>query len=161
MYSLGLRLKDAISLSVDSIDSSQMLVRIISKRNKERIIPLPEQLLLALREFWKTHRHPTWIFPGLYGRNHICRKSLYRAFNGARDSIGLGSEVKLHSLRHSYATHLLESGVDIRSVQLFLGHANIRSTQIYTHMTEARRHEIRGEVDTLFSSFFAGGETNE
>ena len=95
------------------------------------------------------------------GHNPICRKSLYRAFNGARDSIGLGSNVTLHTLRHSYATHLLESGVDIRSVQLFLGHANIKSTQIYTHMTEARRHEIRAQVDSLFFNFFAEGENNE
>ena len=138
-----------------------MFVRIVSKGNKERIIPLPEQLLITLRKFWKTHRHPTWIFPGMHGHNPISRKSLYRAFNDARNSIGLGSVVTLHTLRHSYATHLLESGVDIRSVQLFLGHANIKSTQIYTHMTEARRHDIRTQVDTLFSSFFAEGENNE
>jgi integrase/recombinase XerD len=138
-----------------------MFVRVISKRNKERVIPLPKQLLEALREFWKTHQHPTWLFPGLHGKNHICRRSLYRAFNSARDSIGLCSEVKVHTLRHSYATHLLESGVDIRTVQLFLGHADIKSTQIYTHLTEARRHEVRAGVDKLFSSFFAGGESNE
>lgn len=158
LYTLGLRLKDGISLSVKSIDQSQMVVRVISKRNKERVIPLPMPLLEALREFWKTHRHPHWIFPGLHQDNHICRKSLYRAFRSACDRLGFGPGVTLHTLRHSYATHLLEGGVDIRSVQLFLGHANIKSTQIYTHMTEARRHEIRVQVDTLFSPFFAGGE---
>ena len=138
-----------------------MCVRVISKGDKERIVPLPSQLLQSLRVFWKTHRNPTWMFPGFNTDNHICRRSLYRAFNSARDNLGLPITVKPHTLRHSYATHLLESGINIRTVQLFLGHADIKSTQIYTHLTEAHRHEVRAGVDKLFSSFFAGGESNE
>jgi len=157
IYSLGLRIRDGLSLPFKAIDASQMCVRVISKRNKERIIPLPMPLLLTLRKFWATHRHPVLLFPGIDGKNHICRKSFYRAFNSARDSLGLPETVKPHSLRHSYATHLLEDGVDIRSVQVFLGHSDISSTQIYTHITEAHRAEIRTKVDSLFSSFMPEG----
>ncbi|MHC4884713.1 MAG: tyrosine-type recombinase/integrase [Planctomycetota bacterium] len=160
MYLLGLRHNAASTLRVDAIDSTLMVVRVIGKGNKERVIPLPEQLLIAFREFWKTHRHPTWMFPSYYKQKHISRKSLYRAFNDARDSIGLSSDVKMHTLRHSYATHMLESGIDLRAVQQFLGHADISSTQIYTHMTEARRHDVRTQLDTLFSGFFSEETTN-
>ena len=161
MYTLGLRLKEVITLSVNNIDSSQMIVRIIGKGNKERIVPLPESLLISLRAFWKTHRHPTLLFPGIFGRGHITRKSLYRAFRSACIAAGLGEEIKTHSLRHSFATHLLEDGVDIRIVQALLGHASIRSTQIYTHMTIGMREDLRNVLDRHFNDIKEGGQTLE
>ncbi len=161
MYALGLRLKDSISLPISAIDSTQMVVRIISKRNRERIVPLPESLLFGMRAFWKTHRHEQWLFPNMSGSNHLCRKSLYRAFNSARDTVGLGLEIKTHCLRHSFATHLLESGVDIRIVQMLLGHASIQSTQIYTHLTQAMRSDLRKRLDDMYGSVSSGGQSNE
>lgn len=160
MYTLGLRLKEGITLPISSIDSSQMIVRIIGKRNKERVIPLPESLLLELRAFWKTHRHSTLLFPGFFGNGHICRKSVYRAFESAREIAGLDSNVKTHTLRHSFATHLLEDGIDIRIVQALLGHASIQSTQIYTHLTIAMREDLRSTLDRNFQALQNGGQKN-
>ena len=152
MFTLGLRLSEAISLGVKNIDPKLNVVRIIGKRNKERLLPLPESLLCSLRDFWKTHRNPVWIFPGFHGVNHITRKSLYRAFTNCRDLAGLDVSVKTHTLRHSFATHLLEDGVDTRAIQFLLGHSNISSTQIYTHITTSMQDDLRERLNSTFSA---------
>lgn len=161
LYALGLRLRDALSLPVSAIDSENMVVRIVSKRNRERIVPLPESLLQELRAFWVTHRHPVWVFPNVHGTGHVVRKSLYRAFESARQRAGLGSHIKTHCLRHSFATHLLESGVDIRVVQILLGHASLRSTEVYTHLTHAMRSDLRSRLDSMFGQAFPGGHEHD
>jgi len=160
MYALGLRIAEGISFPVDAIDSKNMTVRIIGKRNQERILPLPESLLRQWRAFWKTHRHPRWLFPNRRGANHLCRKSFYNAFCSAREYAGFGPRVTPHCLRHGFATHLLESGLDIRTVQILMGHTNIRSTQIYTHLTEARRSDLQKHLHELFRSVLPGGLTD-
>lgn len=157
MYILGLRLTDAITLPIRAIDGTRHVVRIISKGNKERIVPLPEPLLQQWRAFWRTHRHPTWLFPNMAGTGHLCRKSLYRAFNSARDRAGLPSEVKLHCLRHSFATHLLANGVELRVVQMLLGHASIRSTERYTHLTQSMRTDLQNQLGSLVEGILGGG----
>jgi site-specific recombinase XerD len=157
MYALGFRLRDALTLSVRAIDAKSQVVRIVSKRNRERIVPLPDSLLRELRAFWLTHRHPVWLFPNAHGTGPMNRKSLYRAFETARQHAGLGSHIKTHCLRHSFATHLLEAGTDIRIVQMLLGHASIRSTQIYTHLTLAMRSDLRSRLDGMFGQAFPGG----
>jgi len=96
---------------------------VIGKRNKERVVPLPATLLVALRRFWLTHRHRRLLFPNRRGTAPLCVKSLRHAFNQARDTLGIPKTIKPHSLRHGFATHLLENGVDIRIVQILLGHA--------------------------------------
>lgn len=161
MYTMGLRLKDALSLPVDAIDSKNMVVRVISKGNKERIVPLPKELLHELRLFWTTHRHPTWVFPNMAGTSHMCRKSLYRAFTGARDSVGLSPQITVHCLRHSFATQLLQSGVEIHTLQILLGHASVKSTMIYTHMTEAMRGDLQKIIDQTFGGLFDAGVGHE
>ena len=120
MLALGLRIGDVLALTVQSINSTQMIVRVIGKGNKERILPLPQTLLVALRSFWRTHRHPHLLFPNRNGTSPLCEKSLRRAFNEARDSLGINKNITPHSLRHGFATHLLENGVDIRVVQMLL-----------------------------------------
>jgi len=160
MYTLGLRLNEAITLGVKNIDPKLKVVRIIGKRNKERLLPLPESLLQSLREFWKTHRNPIWIFPGYHGINHITRKSLYRAFTDCRDKAGLNPEVKTHTLRHSFATHLLESGIELNVIRMLLGHSSIASTQIYTHMTTALQQGLREKLNTNFKSVSSAGGKN-
>lgn len=157
MYVLGLRVKDATTLPIRAIDSRQMVVRLVSKRNRERIVPLPESLLLEWRNFWSTHRHREWLFPNKSGTRHLCRETLRRAFRNACQRVGLGPEITLHCLRHGFATNLLERGVDIRIVQMLLGHASIRSTEIYTHLTVAMQTGIRSHLDSMCGDVFPGG----
>jgi integrase/recombinase XerD len=142
MYACGLRISEAIALAVGQIDSAQLLLRIVGKGNKERAVPLPEPVLQGLRRVWRFGRHPQWVFPNRDGTGHLSDKTLYRAFGKAREAVGLEG-ITPHVLRHSYATRLLERGVDTRVVQILLGHASIRSTEVYTHLTEPTRQSLR------------------
>ena len=151
MYTCGLRVGEAIALPVAAVDSAHMILRVIGKGNKERCVPLPARLLDALRAYWVTHRNRDWLFPACHGRGHMARTSLHRALRLAGEEIGLDPALTCHSLRHGYATRLLEGGADLRMVQVLLGHGSIRSTQIYTHLTEPMRAKLRERVDALFS----------
>jgi integrase/recombinase XerD len=151
MYACGLRTSEAVSLPLRQINSEQMCLRIIGKGNKERIVPLPDILLEPMRELWLMHRHPTWLFPNQQGSNHIPSSTLGQAFRLACNATGLTDDVKPHSMRHGFATRLLENGVSIRTVQILLGHSSLRSTQIYTHLTEPLRHEVQERVNTVFA----------
>lgn len=150
MYACGLRISEAVSLPVDAIDSRHMILRLKGKRNKERCVPLPVSLLDPLRQHWRTHRSRDWLFPARHGRGPMDRKSLRQAFNDARDALGLDPRLTCHSLRHGYATRLLEDGEELRMVQVLLGHGSIRSTQIYTHLTDPMRARAHERVDALF-----------
>ncbi|MCP4378052.1 MAG: tyrosine-type recombinase/integrase [bacterium] len=161
MLVLGLRISDVLALTVSSIDSTQMIVRVIGKRNKERILPLPETLLLALRRFWLTHQHSHWLFPNQKGTAPLDERSLRKAFKQARDSLGLSKALTPHSLRHGFATHLLENGVDIRIVQMLLGHASLSTTQIYTHLTRPMEQTLRHQLDGMFTGLFTKGGRHE
>ena len=161
MLALGLRIGDVVVLTVNSIDATQMLVRVIGKRNKERVVPLPQTLLVALRRFWLTHHHPRLLFPNRRGTAPLCVKSLRNAFNQARDTLGIPMAIKPHSLRHGFATHLLENGVDIRIVQMLLGHASLRSTEIYTHLTKPMCDNLRHQLDRMFVDLFREGGSHE
>ena len=157
MYSCGLRHTEAVSLPVSAVDSKQMLLRVIGKRNKERVLPLPEPVLLMLREIWKTHRNRMWLFPSREGTTHLSRSTARRAFISARRACGFDENFKPHTLRHSFATKLLEKGVDIRIVQLLLGHASLRTTEIYTHLTEPLRADLRRVLGEIFDGLFLSG----
>ena len=161
MLALGLRIGDVLALTVQSINSTQMIVRVIGKGNKERILPMPETLYNALRRFWTTHRHPHWLFPNRHGTAPLCEKSLRHAFNEARDSLGISKTITPHSLRHGFATHLLENGVDIRIVQMLLGHASLSSTEIYTHLTKPMCDDLRNRLNSMFSGLFTEGGDHE
>ncbi len=157
MLALGLRIGDVLALTVQSIHSTQMIVRVIGKGNKERILPLPQTLLVALRIFWTTHRHPRWLFPNRNGTGPLSQRSLRRAFNQARDSLGLHKNITPHSLRHGFATHLLEKGVDIRVVQMLLGHTSLSATEIYLHLTKPMGDDLRRRLNNMFSDMFPEG----
>jgi integrase/recombinase XerD len=161
MLALGLRIGDVLALTVQSIQATQMIVRVVGKGNKERILPLPQTLLEALRTFWTTHRHPRLLFPNRTGTAPLCQRSLRRAFNQARDSLGINQNVTPHSLRHGFATHLLENGVDIRVVQMLLGHTRLRSTEIYTHLTKPLCDNLRHRLNGMFSDLFTKGGGHE
>jgi integrase/recombinase XerD len=143
IYSLGLRLQEGTHLQVSDIDSDRMFVHIHrGKGNKDRYVPLPQRTLQLLRAFWKTHRNPVWLFPAP-GRGGVAMPTANRsmpissiqiAFKQAKTAAGVKKQVSLHHLRHSYATHLLEAGVDLRFVQEYLGHEDPKTTIIYTRL---------------------------
>lgn len=140
IYSLGLRIGEALKLETSDIDSDRMFVHIrCGKRNRDRCIPLSKQTLKVLREYWKTHRNPKFVFPDLKTpRNTIepmKRNSAQVAINVAVKEAGIKKRITAHSLRHSYATHLLEAGVSLRHIQNILGHSSLETTAIYTKIT--------------------------
>jgi integrase/recombinase XerD len=148
MYACGLRIGEAATLEIGTIDSDNGLLRIIGKGNKERLVPLPEPMLSSLRRLWKTHKNPRWLFPTRAATNPVGRSTLNRTFAAAAQAAGIGSATP-HSLRHGYATRLLENGVQTRVVQLVLGHSSIATTSIYTHLTEPTRASLRSLLDRL------------
>ena len=151
IYSLGLRVGEGTSLKVQDIDSQRMFVHIHQgKGNKDRYIPLPQRTLEILRAFYKMHRNPVWIFPAP-GRgahnlmstavNPIPISSIQIAFQDALKKAGIHKKVSVRHLRHSYATHLLEAGVNLRYVQQYLGHSDPKTTMIYTRLIKQDMEE--------------------
>lgn len=151
MYACGLRISEAVTLDISAIDSEQKLLRIIGKGNKERLLPLPIPILHQLREVWKQHRNPRWIFSNKTNANHIHTTVLYKTFNDACTQAKLDPAIAPHSLRHSYATRLMDNGVDIGIVQLLLGHASLKSTVVYIHLSEVNRQHIREFLDEFMT----------
>jgi len=131
-----------------------MLLRIIGKRNKERALPLTEPTLTMLREVWKIRRSTKWLFANRKGTAPLSRKTARQAFNAARAACGYDDHFRPHTLRHSFATRLLEKGVDLRLVQILLGHSSIRSTEIYTHLSEPLRRDLRQLLGDSFAGLF-------
>ena len=131
-----------------------MLLWVIGKRNQQRALPLAVPVLLMLREVWKIHRNPKWLFSDRKGASHLSRSSARLAFNAARESCGFDESFTPHTLRHCFATQLLEKVKDVRVVQILLGHASIRSTQIYTHLSEPLRRDLRRLLGDFFTGLF-------
>lgn len=154
MYTCGLRLSEASRLPVAAVDRSLMLLRVIGKRNKQRALPLSEPVLQMLREVWKLHRNPIWLFPRRNGTSHVPYSTIRKAFNQARQKCLFDDGFKTHTLRHSFATHLLTKGIDIRIVQILLGHASLHSTQTYTHLSEPLRQDLRRMLGEFFQDLF-------
>lgn len=151
MYGCGLRISEAATLEIRAIDSAHRLLRIIGKGDKERLVPLPQPVLDDLRRLWRTHRNPQWLFPNRLGTRTANQQMLCRTVRAAAQAAGITRRVTPHALRHSYATRLLESGVDTRVVQILLGHVNIATTAVYTHLTEPTRIALRTVLDELMT----------
>ncbi len=161
IYSCGLRLHEALALTVNDIDAEQSLLYVKGKGGKSRAIPLPSNTLILLRQLWQTHRHPSLLFPAYKGiRSRIyhgtkdrpfTNVTLYQFWKKALKDSGCRKDANIHSLRHSYATHLLEEGVDIYAVKEYLGHSNISSTLIYTHLTKKLARKQCRSIDQLMS----------
>lgn len=152
MYACGLRIGEAQSLSISSIDTKRNILKIIGKGNKERLVPLPQHLLHSLRYIWTTHKHKTLLFPNSTGNNPVSSSVLYKAFRLAALEVGLNIDVvKPHSLRHSYATRLAEQGIEIHIIQVLLGHSDIRSTTVYTHLSEPTRQGIHATLNAIMT----------
>jgi integrase/recombinase XerD len=158
VYSLGLRLREGLHLQVGDIDSARMMVHVHrGKGAKDRFVPLPSSTLKALRAYWVTHRHPTWLFPAT-GRDHsqaaradgpMQRSSVQGALRRVVRELGFRKAVSIHTLRHSYATHLLEAGVNLRLIQQYLGHSSIQTTMVYLHLTTASHEQARARIEEL------------
>ena len=125
-------------------------MRIIGKGNKERIVPVPGPILDGLRKFWKTHKNRRWLFPNQSGNGPIGRGPLGRAWAIAAREAGITGST-LHSLRHSYATRLLERRLALRIVQILLGHGSIKTTTLYTHLTEPTRASLTALLDEVMA----------
>jgi len=159
VYSCGLRLSEALNLEVGDVDRERMTLRVRDgKGAKERYVPLPKSTYLLLREYWKTHRNPTFLFPAL-GKRHdqgpTAQKPMaISSVQGALRRIlarlpQLRKHATIHTLRHSYATHLIEAGVNIRLVQQYLGHASLVNTMIYLHVTDLGNDDASGRINRL------------
>ena len=152
IYACGLRLLEGTRLQVPDVDSGRMLLHIHGKSKKDRYVPLPQATLQLLRAHWRTHRSPLWLFPAptRHGLAHslahdggpVTRSSLQSAFRAALKRSGLAKRAHVHTLRHSYATHLLEANFNLRVIQDHLGHRSPRTTAIYTHLTQAVRTSV-------------------
>jgi len=129
-----------------------MLLQVIGKRTKQRALPLAEPVLTMLREIWKIHRNPRWLFSDRKGASHLSRSTARLAFNAARAACGFDDSFTPHTLRHSFATQLLEKNVSIRVVQILLFFNDTATTEIYTHLSEPLRRDLR----QLLGDFFAG-----
>ena len=158
VYSLGLRLEEGLHLQVGDIDGARMVVHVRrGKGAKDRYVPLPGRTLTALREYWATHRHPTWLFPdrGRDGRraaaadHPMTRSSVQKAMSRVVHELGFKKAVSVHTLRHSYATHLLEAGVNLRLIQQYLGHSSLGTTMVYLHLTTASQEQAVARIETL------------
>lgn len=156
IYSCGLRLLEGAHLQIPDIDSARMLLHIHGKGGQDRYVPLPDRTLELLREYWKMHRSRPWLFPattrGLKPGapiHPLTDSSLQKAFKRALKSSDICKRAHIHSLRHSYATHLLEMGVNLRIIQENLGHRSARTTQIYTHLTKEARDAVMHPLNEL------------
>ncbi len=144
IYSCGLRLQEGTNLHLADIDSARLMIHVRhGKGAKDRYVPLPERTLQLLRQYWLTHRHPLLLFPA-EGRHHIdlaqateplSKSSVQKAFHAAWQESGNNKPASVHTLRHSWATHLLEAGVNLRLIQEWLGHNSPATTSVYTHLT--------------------------
>lgn len=149
MYICGLRISESTSLQISQIDSQANTLNIIGKGDKERIVPIPEAMLEQLRQVWKTHRHEQYLFLNKSASNSIAPNLLYKCFKNALDRSQLNPSLTPHSLRHSFATRLVEKGVDISIVQRLMGHSSIKSTVIYTHLTAHTRTQVQEILNEL------------
>jgi len=139
IYACGLRLQEGLHLQIGHIDGGRQLLHVChGKGGKDRYVPLPQPVLDMLRQYWATHRDPVWIFPSSHQtvKGPMDASGLQRAFRAALLDSGIQKPATVHTLRHSYATHLLEAGLNLRLIQLYLGHASPNTTAIYTHLTQ-------------------------
>lgn len=157
VYTLGLRLGEARELSPSQIDSKRMCVEIRDAKGDDRLVPLPESTLQMLRDWWKTHRNPDWVFPapGRNGneaataRRPVPEGTVQGALRRTVKKLKIAKHIHPHTFRHSYATHLLEAGVPIQHVQSCLGHRSLVTTMIYLHVTESGREASREKLNQL------------
>jgi site-specific recombinase XerD len=150
-YGAGLRASEVVGLKVSDIDSERMRIRVEQgKGRRDRDALLSPHLLAVLRNWWKVARPPVWLFPNrLTAFDHVTPRSLSRAFHDAVQRAGIKKAVSLHTLRHCFATHLLEQDVDVRVIQVLLGHKKLETTAVYTHVAAKTLDGVESPLDLL------------
>lgn len=150
VYSAGLRVGEVVKLKPTDIDSDRMLIHIIQgKGKKDRYTILSETALSILRQYVKVYKPEHWLFPGQHPDKHLTERSVQKVFGNARIDAKIRKNVSVHNLRHSFATHLLEGGVNLRYIQELLGHSSSKTTEIYTHVTQKNLSNIISPLDTI------------
>jgi integrase/recombinase XerD len=161
VYACGLRLQEALFLEVSDVDAGRMMIHVHrGKGAKDRFVPLPRASLEGLRTHWRSHRNPRLLFPA-YGRDSrsaaaastpMAKSSVQGAFRRAKLEAGIRKrEVSVHTLRHSYATHLLEAGVNLRVIQNHLGHTSLETTMVYLHLTRKGNEDAYALIDSVMA----------
>ena len=150
IYSAGLRVGEVVRLKPEDIDSERNLIHIRqAKGNKDRYTILSQTALTALNLYLELYRPEKWLFPGAQPGSHLTERSVQKFFDIARDRAGITKDVSVHTLRHSFATHLLEAGTDLRYIQELLGHQSSKTTEIYTHVSKRDIGRIQSPLDRL------------
>ena len=162
LYSMGLRLGEGLRLQTGDIDAGRQRVHIRNtKGNKDRLVPLPKNTLNVLRRFWSVHKHPTFLFPnrkrGLKNahlvQTHLDRGGAQVAMQAVVKELRFTKKISCHSLRHSYATHLLEAGVDLQELQKILGHVSLLTTSKYAHLTTHTTQRADKHINEIMDRF--------
>ena len=155
IYACGLRLLEGTRLRVKDIDGDRKMIHVVQgKGNKDRYVPLPDHTLMLLRHHWVTHGNQEWMFPSRNGLAAINETAIQKAFRAALRASGVHKAASVHTLRHSYATHLLEAGVDLRIIQVYLGHASPSTTAIYTHLTSVTEAQVNQRINRIHSDLW-------
>jgi site-specific recombinase XerD len=150
IYSAGLRVSEAVRLKVSDVDRGRMTLRIEQGKGcKDRVVPLSRKLVAQLEVYWKTAPPRLWLFPNRGGTGHVDVTVAQKVFMMAKVSTRIAKRTGIHGLRHAYATHLIESGADVPTVQRLLGHRSVSSTMRYFHLSQARLAAIRSPLDLL------------
>jgi site-specific recombinase XerD len=152
MYSCGLRISEALGLQVRDIDSARMVVIVrAGKGNKDRHVPLPQRTLELLRDYWRIYRPPTRLLVTEDGQPLPYHRVRYFLKHAIKKS-GIRKRISCHTLRHSYATNLMEQGLDVRVIQGLLGHRSLKTTTLYLHMTQSVMQSVQEAVNGLTSN---------
>lgn len=160
VYSCGLRLNEALALQVRDIDSERLRIHVHrGKGAKDRLVPLPDATLRTLREYWKTHRHQTLLFPKTNPRGQVilntqqtmAESTVQGALRSVVTELAFTRSISVHCLRHSYATHLLEAGINIRRLQQYLGHTSLKTTARYLHLTNCGQEDALQKINQVMT----------
>jgi integrase/recombinase XerD len=149
-YATGMRVSEVTRLLVTDLDSGRMVIRVEQgKGRKDRYVMLSQSLLETLRAYWRESRPKLYLFPGVDAKKPLCISAAQKAFDRARLQAGIKKPVSFHTLRHSFATHLIESGTSVRTIQALLGHRSLQTTERYTHLAQNYLHQTRSPLDRL------------
>jgi site-specific recombinase XerD len=152
IFSCGLRISEGIHLRVGDIDGQRMQVAVRNgKGGVDRYVPLPRRTLTHLREYFVLARPRSWLFPAKDGKRPFCQTTLQKAFKAVVRASSIGKDATVHTLRHSYATCLLENGIDLRTIQQILGHKSPKTTALYTHLTQKTVDRLHVTVDAMMA----------
>lgn len=160
-YSAGLRASETLSLKPENIDSKRMLIKVVGKGHKERYTLLSKKLLPELREYYKAYRPQILLFPSYRNGKPLTYETIRSVYEKARKKARVNRGAGVHTLRHSFATHLLEAGYDIRKIQVLMGHTRLTTTMIYLHVSRETLAKIPSPLDLFNPDTTQGGHNNE